>query len=84
MNKKTFNTLLKKATSGITNPTPIEIATVIQQGMLVDNNPPEDFGIMVEDELGECRNICHVWYDQQRGMVRLSIGETKFEDYLNG
>ena len=37
--------------------------------------------IVVEDENGEIRNITYAWYDNLRGMVRLSIADTVFQDY---
>lgn len=41
----------------------------------------EPVPVVVEDEEGEIRNIVYAWYDKERGMVRLSVAETKFEDY---
>lgn len=41
----------------------------------------EPVPVVVEDEEGEIRNITYAWYDKERGMVRISVAETKFEDY---
>ena len=54
-----------------------DIVRVIEDASKVINPVP----IVVEDEEGEIRNITYAWYDNLRGMVRLSIADTKFEDY---
>ena len=41
----------------------------------------EPVPVVVEDEEGEIRNIAYAWFDKERGMVRISVAETKFEDY---
>ena len=41
----------------------------------------EPVPVVVEDENGRIANISYAWFDKERGMVRISVAETKFEDY---
>lgn len=62
------------------NPTPAQLLDGISNAMLI-TPADEELGVVVEDEEGEIRNITNMWYDKERGMLRLTIGETRFQDY---
>lgn len=36
--------------------------------------------VFVEDENGRLENITHIWYDKERGMIRLTVGDVEFQD----
>lgn len=36
--------------------------------------------VLVEDEEGRLENITHIWYDQTRGMLRLTVAGVNFVD----
>ena len=36
--------------------------------------------VFVEDENGRLENITHIWYDQTRHMIRLTVGGVEFTD----
>ncbi len=61
------------------NPDWNDIASGIEKAALAYNGS-EEIGVVVEDTEGEIRNITAMWYDRVREMVRLKIGNTKFED----
>lgn len=70
--------LRKEVEAGATDPSMLKLHEMIEVVLLLykDNNP----GIVVEDENGEVRNITGAWYDKQREMLRLTVGETIFKD----
>lgn len=46
-----------------------------------DSPDGKDVAIVVEDSEGEIRPIVYAWYDATRDMVRLSLEDTRFQDY---
>lgn len=65
------------------NPNPQELMNGIAKSMLrlpLDS----ELGVVVEDENGEIRNITYMWFDREREMLRLTIGDTLFVDEQKG
>ena len=62
------------------NGTASELAKALQDCVFacpeVDNSVP----VFVEDENGRLENITHIWYDQTRHMIRLTVGGVEFND----
>lgn len=70
--------LRKEVEAGTNNPTMTKLHEMIEVVLLLYQN--DNPGIVVEDENGEVRNITGAWYDKQREMLRLTVGETIFKD----
>ena len=63
------------------NPKPMDVVEVVTNAMLLMPEG-EELGICAEDEEGELANLAHVWFDKERGMVRLSVQGVRFAEYL--
>lgn len=70
--------LRKEVEEGAENPSILKLHQMIEVVCLLYKN--DDPGIVVEDENGEIRNITFAWYDKEREMLRLTVGETVFKD----
>lgn len=65
--------------NGSSNPSMLKLHEMTGDTALLFGD--DDPGVVVEDENGEIRHITYAWYDKERQMLRLTIGETKFEDF---
>lgn len=49
------------------------------QELVLKNKVPE-VSVLVEDENGRCEYITNIWYDEIRGMIRMTVGGVEFTD----
>lgn len=81
MSKEREDQLRNEVETGHKDPAPLVVKNMIEIVHLLYDRPLNDSpGLVVEDENGEIRHITFAWYDKQRDMIRLTVGETKFED----
>ena len=58
-----------------------ELVQKLQDAVLaIDGAEKMTVPVFVEDENGRLENITHIWYDQTRHMIRLTVGGVEFND----
>lgn len=57
-----------------------ELVQRLQDAVLSIDGPKVTVPVYVEDENGRLENIVHIWYDQTRQVIRLTVGDVEFRD----
>ena len=63
----------------LTEGTAYELVQKLQDAVLASTEKIT-LPVLVEDEEGRLENITHIWYDQTRGMLRLTVAGVEFVD----
>ena len=60
--------------------TACELAKVLQDCVFACPEADNSVPVFVEDENGRLENVTHIWYDQTRHIIRLTVGCVEFND----